>query len=64
MQEVELCSERSSGWPCGRQVRLQSTATELYQEAIFEELKQLEEKESTEALVSEQKKAYFDKASK
>ena len=55
---------RSSGWPCGRQVRLQSTAIELYQEAIFEELKQLEEKESTEALVSEQKKAYCDKASK
>ena len=37
-------------------IRLQSRATEKYYETIFEEMKELEEKKSKEALVLVQKK--------
>ena len=40
-------------------IRIQSKATEKYYETIFEELKELEEKESKEALVVVQKKHIF-----
>ena len=40
-------------------IRLQSKATEKYYEQIFEEMRELEEKKSKEALLLVPKKAHF-----
>ena len=58
MQEVELLSERQEvlAGLLEDMIRIQSKATEKYNETIFEELKVLEEKKSKEALVLVQKK--------
>ena len=45
-------------------IRIQSKATEKYYETIFEELTELEEKKSKEALVLIQKKHIFITMSK
>ena len=58
MQEVKLLSERQD-FPKGMikdKRRLQSRANEKYHEQIFEEMKELEEKKSKEALLLKQKK--------
>ena len=62
MQEMKLLSERQEVLTClvEHKIRLQSRATEKYCEQIFEEMKELEEKESKEALLLVQKKAHFD----
>ena len=40
-------------------IRLQSKATQKYYEQIFEEMRELEEKKSKEALLLDQKKSTF-----
>ena len=57
-QEVKLLSERQEVLKgmVEDKIRLQSRATEKYFEQIFEEMKELEEKKSTEALFLVQKK--------
>ena len=52
MQEVKLWSERQEilNNTLEDKIRLQSRATENYHEQIFEEMKELEEKKSKEAL--------------
>ena len=58
MQEVKLLSERQEvlAGLVEDKIRLQSKATEKYHATIFEELRELEEKKSKEALVLAQKK--------
>ena len=58
MQEVKLLSERQEALAgmVEDKNRLQSNATEKYCEQIFEEMKELEEKKSKEALLFVQKK--------
>ena len=58
MQEVKLLSERQEilKGMVEDKLRLQSRATEKYYEQIFEEMKELEEKKSKEALLLVQKK--------
>ena len=58
MQEVKLLSERQEVLAClvEDRTRLQSNATEKYYETIFEELRELVQKKSKEALVRVQKK--------
>ena len=61
MQEVKRLCERQ-GVLTGLvedKIRLQSKATEKYYETIFEELRELKEKKSKEALVLVQKKGPF-----
>ena len=58
MQEVKLLNERQKvlAGLVKDKSRLQSNVTEKYHETIFEEMRELEEKESKEALVLVQKK--------
>ena len=58
MQEVKLSSERQEvlAGLVEDKIRIQSKATEKYNETIFEEMRELEEKKSKEALVPVQKK--------
>ena len=58
MQEVKLSSERQEVLKdmVEDKIRLQSGATKKYYEQIFEEMKELEEKHSKEALPLVQKK--------
>ena len=58
MQEVKLLSERQEvlAGVVEDKIGIQSNATEKYYETIFEELRELEEKKSKEALVLVQKK--------
>ena len=58
MQEVKLLSERQEVLKgmVEDKIRLQSKATEKHYETIFEELRELEEKKSKEALLLVQKK--------
>ena len=61
MQEVNLLSERQEvlvGLVVNK-IRLQSKATEKYNETIFEEPRELEERKSKEVLVLVQKKSTF-----
>ena len=53
MQEVKLLSERQEVLKgmVEDKIRLQSRATEKYNEQIFEEMKELEEKKSNDALL-------------
>ena len=61
MQEVKLLSERQEVLTSlvENKIRLQSKATENYYETIFEELRELEEKKSKEALLLKQKKHFL-----
>ena len=61
MHDVKLLSERQEVLKgmVEDKIRLQSRATEKYYEQIFEEMKELEEKKSKEALLLVQKKAHF-----
>ena len=65
MQEVKLLSERQEALKgmVEDKIRLQSRATEKYCEQMFEEMKELEDKKSKEALLLVQKKAHFDASS-
>ena len=58
MQEVKLSSERQEVLKgmVEDKIRLLCRATEKYYEQIFEEMKELEEKKSKEALLLVQKK--------
>ena len=60
MQEVKLLSEREEVLKgmVEEKIRLQSRATEKYSEQIFEEMKELEEKKSKEALFFVQKNTF------
>ena len=66
IQEVKLSSERQEvlAGLMEDKIRIQSKATEKYYETIFEELTELEEKKSKEALVLIQKKHIFVTMSK
>ena len=66
MQEVKLLSERQEvlAGHVEDKSRLQSKATEKYYETIFEEMRELEEKKSKEALVLCTEKAHFVTMSK
>ena len=62
MQEVKLLSvrrEKLKGMIEDR-IRLQNRATEKYYEHIFEEMKEMEEKKSVEALPFVQKKSIYE----
>ena len=67
MQEVKLLSERQDvfrrAWSKTRE-GCRAEQTKSYHEQMFEEMKELEEKKSKEALLIEQKKAHLNAISK